>query len=138
MSLLKSKKAKKKVKKEKATAAPAATKDENPSKPAKSKKDKKAKKGDKKSSGDKKTRKPRGNNKMSCIAAAEAVLKKKGNKPMSALQLIEGMTKAGLWKTPGGKTPDRTLNSALLREIAENGKKSKFVKVDRGQYQLRG
>lgn len=146
MSLLKSKKKVKKAKSskpaaEKTDAAPAdgakAEKKPVPKKP-KSKKDKKGKKAATKVKGEKKSRKPRGNNKMSAIAAAAVVFEKNGNKPLSALQLIEAMTKKGLWKTPGGKTPDRTLNSALLREIAENGKKSRFVKADRGLYQLRG
>lgn len=151
MSLLKKKSGKKKkvvkapqVEKSADGTTPAAEGSEAPAKPAKSKKVKKAKvKGEKKSAKPKKAKgekKPRvkREGELSAIEAAEQVFHKNGNKPLSAKGLIEAMEKKGLWKSPGGKTPDRSLNSSLIREIAANGKKSKFIKVDRGQYQLRG
>jgi hypothetical protein len=46
------------------------------------------------------------------------------------------MSAKGYWKSPGGKTPDRTLYSAILREIATKGKDARFKKTERGQFTL--
>jgi hypothetical protein len=50
--------------------------------------------------------------------------------------MIEAMSAKGYWKSPGGKTPDRTLYSAILREIATKGKDARFKKTERGQFAL--
>lgn len=52
--------------------------------------------------------------KLSQIDAAVAVL---SSDPMNCKAMVEAMTAKGLWSSPGGKTPDATLYSAILREI---------------------
>jgi hypothetical protein len=69
-------------------------------------------------------------------AAAEVLAKAK--EPMNCKELIDAMAKAGLWTSPGGKTPDATLYSAIIREIAKKGKESRFKKADRGRFALAG
>jgi len=56
--------------------------------------------------------------------------------PLTTGQMIEAMSAKGYWKSPGGKTPDRTLYSAILREIATKGKDARFKKTERGQFAL--
>ena len=67
---------------------------------------------------------------------AAATLLKSVKAPMTTRELIEAMAAKGLWKSPGGKTPDRTLYSALIREIGTKGKKSRFKKADGGKFAL--
>jgi hypothetical protein len=71
--------------------------------------------------------------KMSALDAAAKVLADSG-KPMTTKELIEKMAAKGLWSSPNGKTPDRTLYSALAREISAKGKASRFKKGERGQF----
>ena len=73
----------------------------------------------------------------SALDAAATVLKKAG-KPMRSQELIDAMAAQGLWKSPGGKTPNATLYAAILREIDAKGKAARFKKVDRGQFQFAG
>ncbi|MBY0312671.1 MAG: winged helix-turn-helix domain-containing protein [Phycisphaerales bacterium] len=40
----------------------------------------------------------------------------------------------GLWKSPGGKTPEATLYAAIIREIAAKGKDARFRKTERGVF----
>ena len=56
--------------------------------------------------------------------------------PMTTKQMVDTMAEKGLWTSPGGKTPDRTLYSAILREIATKGKESRFKKTERGKFAL--
>ena len=56
------------------------------------------------------------------------------NKPMRATDLIEQMEAKGLWKSPGGKTPEATLYAAIIREIAAKGADARFKKHDRGLF----
>ena len=73
--------------------------------------------------------------KTSALDAAVRVLgDAKG--PLTTGQMIDAMSAKGYWKSPGGKTPDRTLYSAILREIATKGKESRFKKTERGQFAL--
>lgn len=58
--------------------------------------------------------------------------------PMTTRELIETMAAKGLWKSPGGKTPDRTLYSAITREITAKGKESRFKKADSGKFASTG
>jgi hypothetical protein len=44
----------------------------------------------------------------------------------------------GLWTSPEGKTPDRTLYSAICREIAKKGRAARFKKARKGKFGLRG
>jgi hypothetical protein len=82
-----------------------------------------------------KTKKASG--KMSALDAAAKVLADAG-KPMSTGEMIEAMGAKGLWKSPGGKTPDRTLYSAILREINTKAKDARFKKTDRGHFTANG
>ena len=74
--------------------------------------------------------------KKSSALAAAATLLKAAKEPMTTRELIEAMAAKGLWKSPGGKTPDRTLYSALTREIGTKGKESRFKKADGGKFAL--
>lgn len=71
--------------------------------------------------------------KVSALDAAYKVLSA-SKEPMRAVDLIAEMEKEGLWKSPGGKTPEATLYAALIREIADKGKESRFKKADRGLF----
>jgi len=71
--------------------------------------------------------------KLSALDAAAKVLADSGE-PMTTKELIEKMAAKGLWSSPNGKTPDRTLYSALAREISTKGKEARFKKGERGKF----
>lgn len=71
--------------------------------------------------------------KMSQLDAAAKVLQGRKN-PLTSRELIEQMAAKKYWKSPGGKTPHATLTTAIARDIAKNGKKSRFKKVGPGQF----
>ena len=73
----------------------------------------------------------------SALDAAAIVLAKAG-KPMTSKSMIEAMASAGLWKSPGGKTPEATLYAAIIREIAKKGPGARFKKTDRGMFASTG
>ena len=52
-------------------------------------------------------------------------------------KMIGTMAIKGYWSSPGGKTPDATLCSAILREIKVKGDQSRFVKVGPGRFARR-
>ncbi len=54
--------------------------------------------------------------------------------PMRAKEMIAEMEAKGLWKSPGGKTPEATLYAAIIREIAARGEKARFKKHERGVF----
>lgn len=70
---------------------------------------------------------------VSALDAAAQVLAK-ATKPMRAKELIAEMSAKGLWKSPGGKTPEATLYAAIIREIAAKGDKARFKKHERGVF----
>jgi hypothetical protein len=70
---------------------------------------------------------------MSALDAAAAVLKAKGE-PMRCKEMVAEMKEKGLWSTTA-PTPEATLYSAILRELAK-GKDSRFKKTDRGYFAL--
>ena len=70
---------------------------------------------------------------ISALDAAAQVLKA-ASKPMRAGELITAMAEKGLWKSPGGKTPEATLYAAMMREARDKGRESRFKKIDRGQF----
>ncbi len=78
---------------------------------------------------------PKAKRKLSALGAAAKVLTK-ARRPMTCQELVEAMAAKKLWKSPGGKTPDRTLYAAITREISTKGKKSRFKKAGRGQFTL--
>ena len=80
-----------------------------------------------------KKKKARQDGKMSCIDAAAKVLSEKGE-PMNCKEMIAAMAAKGYWTTPGGQTPQATLYSGILKEIATKGKESRFQKTDRGRF----
>lgn len=71
--------------------------------------------------------------KLSAIDAAAKVLADAGT-AMNCQEMIEAMAQKKLWTSPGGKTPQATLYSAILREIATKGKDARFTKTERGKF----
>ena len=71
--------------------------------------------------------------KLSCIDAAAKVLAA-SKTSLTTKEMIEAMAAKKLWSSPSGKTPVRTLYSAILREISTKGKDSRFVKTERGKF----
>jgi len=82
-----------------------------------------------------KSKKPRVKKTGALDAAAKVLGEAKA--PMTTKEMVEAMAARGYWKSPGGKTPDRTLYSAILREIVTKGKESRFKKTERGKFALR-
>ena len=72
--------------------------------------------------------------KLSQMDAAIKVLRQ-ARKPMSCKEMIEAMARKNLWTSPGGKTPDQTLYSSILRDLAK-GKQSRFKKTGPGRFTL--
>ena len=66
------------------------------------------------------------------LDAAAQILAEAG-KPMSCKEMVEVMLAKGLWTT-SGKTPDATIYSAVIREIATKKEASRFVKTGRGEF----
>ena len=73
--------------------------------------------------------------KMSALDAAAKVLAE-AKQAMTCKEMIDAMASKGYWTSPAGRTPDRTLYSALLRQIAAKGKDSRFQKTERGKFAL--
>ena len=48
--------------------------------------------------------------------------------------MIEKAKSSGLWTPKGGKTPEQTLYSAIIREIKDKGDASRFRKAGRGLF----
>lgn len=65
---------------------------------------------------------------------AAAQLLAASKEPMGCQALVEQMQTRGLWKSPGGKTPAATLYVAIIREIRDKGKESRFKKTGRGLF----
>jgi HB1, ASXL, restriction endonuclease HTH domain len=75
--------------------------------------------------------------KLSALDAAARVLTETGA-PMGCKELIGAMAGKGYWMSPGGKTPDATLYSAIAREIALKGDLARFTKAGPGRFGPRG
>lgn len=71
---------------------------------------------------------------MSGLDAAAKVLAEAGG-PLNCKAMVERAIEKGYWKT-GGKTPSATVYAAILREIRKNGDASRFVKVERGMFEI--
>jgi hypothetical protein len=80
-----------------------------------------------------KAAKPKKEKRMSGLDAAAKVLAE-SKEPLAAQDIVKAMAERGLWKSPGGKTPSATIYTAIVREITEKGKESRFHKVDRGMF----
>lgn len=74
--------------------------------------------------------------KLSQLDAAVRVLGE-ATEPLTTKQMVEAMAAKNYWTSPGGKTPHATLYAAILRELQNKGDASRFVKTDRGHFQLR-
>ena len=70
---------------------------------------------------------------VSALDAAAQVLAA-SEVPMRAKEMIAQMEAKGLWKSPGGKTPEATLYAAIIREIAAKGTAARFKKHERGVF----
>ena len=73
--------------------------------------------------------------KLSLLNAAASVLGR-SDEPMTVKRMIEKAIAERIWEPCGGKTPELTLYSAILREIKTKGATSRFEKVARGQFKL--
>jgi hypothetical protein len=71
--------------------------------------------------------------KVSALDAAARVLAEEG-RPMTCKEMIEAMAAKGYWASPGGKTPEATLYSAILRELTTKGANARFAKTERGKF----
>ena len=74
--------------------------------------------------------------KVSALDSAAKVLSESGQ-PMNCQEMIDAMAEKGYWKSPGGKTPQATLYSAIAREINTKGKEARFTKAERGKFALK-
>jgi len=74
--------------------------------------------------------------KPSALDAAARVLAEAGQ-AMTCKEMIGAMSAKGYWTSPGGKTPDATLMSAILREVNTKGEQSRFVKTAPGRFAIR-
>ncbi|MBX3497768.1 MAG: winged helix-turn-helix domain-containing protein, partial [Parvibaculum sp.] len=70
---------------------------------------------------------------VSALDAAATVLAASQG-PMRAKEMIAAMEAKGLWRSPGGKTPEATLYAAIIREIAAKGTAARFKKHERGVF----
>ena len=80
-----------------------------------------------------KAKKPTPPKRVSALDAAAQVLAD-SEVPMRAKEMIAKMEAKGLWKSPGGKTPEATLYAAIIREITAKGDKARFKKHDKGVF----
>lgn len=71
--------------------------------------------------------------KLSALDAAAKVLGETGQ-PMTCKEMIEMMATKGYWQSPGGRTPEATLYSAILRKLKVKGADTRFRKTDRGKF----
>jgi hypothetical protein len=76
-----------------------------------------------------------GAGRLSALDAAAKVLGEAGQ-PMGCKELVGAMAAKGYWSSPGGKTPDATLYSAIVREISTTGEASRFRKAGPGRFAL--
>jgi hypothetical protein len=73
--------------------------------------------------------------KHSALEAAARVLAET-KQALSCSELITAMATQGYWTSPGGKTPEATLSSAIQREIVVKKYHSRFKKTAPGRYGL--
>ena len=71
--------------------------------------------------------------KLSALDAAAKVLGEAGQ-PLGCKEMIGAMAAKGYWSSPGGKTPEASLYSAILREITTKGDASRFRKAGPGKF----
>ncbi len=74
---------------------------------------------------------------LSGLDAAATVLLKAGI-AMNPKAIVDAMAAAGLWSSPGGKTPHSTLYSAMVREIKTKPTTSRFRQTGPGMFEATG
>ena len=74
--------------------------------------------------------------KMSLLDAAAHLLSLATGEAMRCKDIVDQVVARGLWAPGEGKTPDRTLYAAILREIQKKGDKARFRKAERGKFTL--
>jgi hypothetical protein len=74
---------------------------------------------------------------LSALNAAARVLAET-DAAMTCQELIAVMAKKGYWTSPGGRTPQATLYSAIAREIKAKGAAARFRKTERGTFASTG
>ena len=73
---------------------------------------------------------------VSLLQVAVEILRARGE-PLGTAEIgREAVSRHGWAPRQGGKTPDRTLYSAMLREIARKGNEARFRKTARGKFAL--
>ncbi|TQE98693.1 MAG: hypothetical protein FKY71_12495 [Spiribacter salinus] len=72
--------------------------------------------------------------KPSLLDAAIEVMKRQ-SEPLGAKDITVTVLNLGLWSGKG-KTPEATLYSAMIREIANKGEQARFKKASRGRFEL--
>jgi len=72
---------------------------------------------------------------MKVLDAVETVLKEAGS-PLHYEAITKEVLKKGFW-SPGGKTPEATINARLAVDIKTKGKKSRFQRTEKGVFALR-
>ncbi|MBR0068719.1 MAG: hypothetical protein IJQ00_14065, partial [Kiritimatiellae bacterium] len=70
---------------------------------------------------------------LSLLGAAAAVLAQ-SDEPLAVRAMIVKAKESGLWTPKGGKTPEQTLYSAIIREIKDKGDSARFRKEGRGLF----
>ncbi len=73
--------------------------------------------------------------KLSALDGAVRVLGET-SQAMTCKEMVEAMAVKGYWKSPGGRTPQATLYSAILREINLKVADARFAKAERGKFTL--
>ena len=73
---------------------------------------------------------------VSGLDAAAKVLQESAQ-PMTTREMVDAAEAKGYWKSPGGQTPQATIYSSIIREIAKKGDESRFVKTERGKFTTR-
>jgi hypothetical protein len=68
---------------------------------------------------------------------AAAIVLKAANGPMNCKEMWAAIDAKKMWFTEG-KTPEATIYSAIIREIAAKGKDSRFKKAARGKFEYIG
>ena len=66
---------------------------------------------------------------LSLVAAAAQVLAESGE-ALNCRRMVALAKERGLWEQGRGKTPEQTLYSAVVREIADRGEGSRFRKSE--------
>jgi len=73
---------------------------------------------------------------MSLLDAAAHILSLGTGEAVRCKDIVDQVVARGLWAPGEGKTLDRKLYAAILREIQKKGGKARFRKAERGKFTL--